>query len=313
VVLPLAALALAGCSLRFDAFTCTSDSSCGANHACIESACATLDHTCTSGSRWDGTAGSRQGQCTPSGPLDAGGFDLAGDASAAPRDLASYDLGVACGVNAFCEDFESGSLDPWVQSTSSATEGVDTTKAQHGSHALHVTTSSWTSGPTLYPSAVLGTKMPYLFTDGATDAWVRFFIYVKSPLPTEFTTFFELQQAIQMPSPLQLCLTGGTDPKIRMNNYLASPEQATDTTGTLTPDAWTCVVYHVHGASPGLVELAIDDTPLPQQLAGSTMWSPEPGIFQLAWFGQADSNDPAAHEIWYDNVVLASRPLDCSF
>ncbi len=69
----LGAAALAGC-LKSTSFSCTEDTACGAGGVCeAEGVCSIADADCTSGRRFDSSAGTLAGQCTAgSNPTDSG-------------------------------------------------------------------------------------------------------------------------------------------------------------------------------------------------------------------------------------------------
>jgi len=69
----LGATALAGC-LKSTSFTCSDDTSCGAGGVCEpQGVCSIADADCTSGRRFDSSAGTLAGQCTAGDlPTDSG-------------------------------------------------------------------------------------------------------------------------------------------------------------------------------------------------------------------------------------------------
>jgi len=76
----LTTVSLAGC-LKSTAFTCSDDSSCGANGFCEapQSVCSITDTGCDSGRRFDSSAGSLAGQCVGGTSPTDGGVDTPTD------------------------------------------------------------------------------------------------------------------------------------------------------------------------------------------------------------------------------------------
>ena len=108
----LAALLAAGCLDSAASFTCSAERACAGGRQCVSQLCAAADTGCSSGFRWDDTAGKQSGKCADFPDMAVSEVDMTdpncGNGALDPGELCDPGMGSAqpCPTPATCNDNE---------------------------------------------------------------------------------------------------------------------------------------------------------------------------------------------------------------
>jgi hypothetical protein len=196
-----------------------------------------------------------------------------------------------------CKSFESG--EPLGNYDVVGQISRDVEHVYLGQYALH----AHQDGTAALESAVA----LYDATIPSPDVYVRAFVWVAAPLPSNSVTFFRLQQLNAPQHSLDVQLSGGyVQTRATKTNMIMKSATAFPT------GRWVCVEWHIHLASNGTSTVSLDD----QAIAGlsapqDTTDSP---LYDLLVLGleSTDVGGPPARDLWMDEVVLDDKPIGCT-
>jgi hypothetical protein len=222
----------------------------------------------------------------------------------------------------FCEDFESGALDPatWSTKTSRASVMVDGTRAARGTRALHVRITDYASDVGNLAQIVMKRTFPV----AGKHLYVRAFIYLGPEMPDRHFSV--------IPADGIEPLAGGgflgyvvnlvpypTRPgrpllfRYLWNHGTAEPAEKYGTDAAPV-GRWQCWEWEIRGATNELA-FALDDKPLPSFTVTSAMgWTaPQNARFSFGWRSHhPEPNHPNGFEIWIDELAIADQKIGCS-
>jgi hypothetical protein len=173
----------------------------------------------------------------------------------------------------------------------------DTGQIFRGDHALHVTNDTH-----LVIQTSVNLPQP--------DTYLRAFVYIPSPMPTNQVTLLRVQQSEGSFFAVELQLVGG---KLRTR---ASRTETLENSNVAPPlDRWFCVQWQVHVDTQGFTDLKVDGVPVPGLDAASTFDTTNTPAYR--WIVSAlDSVDDAgthpATDAWFDEVAVDFKPISCT-
>lgn len=202
-----------------------------------------------------------------------------------------------------CDDFESSTLDPrWDISTSMGSGGLDTTRAHSGTQSVHLVVNAiTTSSNDVY--ALLHSEMGLPFTG---TIYARAWVYVPSPWPTT-----PIDQIIDFSTLGGLGISTGTRDGLLVSNDYTSM-QFGEGSDALPLDTWFCLQFEMPSGTTGTTDVALDGNSLADLTLTKTSTQPSPQQVYIGteWAGTVTSAPKT--EVWIDDVIVSTGPTTCA-
>jgi hypothetical protein len=171
----------------------------------------------------------------------------------------------------------------------------DNAQVFRGDKSLHLTDND---------HLVLQTNLP------KPDVYLRAFVYLPSPLPSNAVTLMRVQQREPPYHATELQLVGG---KLRTR---ASRIEALQTSTVSPPlDRWFCVQWQVHVDSAGYAATRIDGVMVPGLDPETTFDTTNSPAYQwvVMAFDAGDTNGThPATDVWIDELAVDFKPVSCT-
>jgi hypothetical protein len=250
------------------------------------------------------------------GPAPAAG-PAAAEAAAAP-DASSAASRCKNDKLLFCEDFESGMLDPAVWTVTrlrNAPVTVDGLRAARGRYAFHAGFVDVT-----YPyenGGWITTKQS--FPVAGKRLFVRAFVFVGPTVPTRW---FSTIQAIRTGDPIGASLTdinlvpwpppGGSQTDVRFRVLGVMGPNGKQTTYRAAIGSWSCWQWELRGTD-NTMHFSVDDKPV-DALTISTEWT-APGSARLMFGYHTHHPEPlypaGLDVVFIDEIAVSQEPIGC--
>jgi hypothetical protein len=234
-----------------------------------------------------------------------GGVDLstAGDAG-----LPSGDGGLDCAGLLFCDAFEATTLDlsKWArQFKGSGSVAIDSSRAYRGGGSLHVHVDQVAANGEGQATAA---ALPFL--EPQPTLYVRAFVYLPSPLPTDGADFLLLAQTAAPFGNLGVFFVAGNH--LSLHDFVSPATAWHLSQGTFPLDRWFCIEWQV-GTSPGQTSIALDGSPVSD--LQSIAFTPPTGNplhrLNLELHFYKPANAVPAYDIWFDELAVSAGPIGC--
>ncbi|HVU49764.1 MAG TPA: hypothetical protein VHL80_03700, partial [Polyangia bacterium] len=261
-------------------------------------------------------------------PADGGaGTSEAGAGGAAGADAAA---GGPCGAGTLlCEDFESYATPAdlsaaWTTTVTAATLAVDTTKASHGTRALHIKAAAGT------PVAVIAKQGPPLFPIAGNMMYGRVMMWLTATPGGDYH-WNNIQAAGDMPGATTWGKYGwgGQFGKVLAGYTVRTSQTATTATmdcsnpsaSAFPSQKWVCVEWQFDGVKnemhlwfDGTLLKDVDVVGMGTKCVSNAdlgkPWSaPDFSFLSLGWQAYQASNGPL--ELWMDDVAVGTQRIGC--
>jgi hypothetical protein len=230
----------------------------------------------------------------------------AGGSAAGASGASKASSGCTGSTFALCEDFESGLLNTqlWKIVAKKGTVTLDTTRGARGSHSsmhVHIDSGSDTT---------VGLTETKTFPTLKAGLSARAFIYIPS---TNTASLFMGDRHTRLiyaqgSSPAGEYALGIWNGGLIQNHYSKS-DDSVDTKMLPPFDVWFCLEYELDSAS-GTVKAYLEDTEI--TALRHSGW-PAANIDTLMFGADRYGNFPEAEELWFDDLVVDSAHIGCSW